>query len=385
MIGRLLIRHSKAALRTNSRRGQAYLGHSSQSTLFLSPPCTRGFFGGKRNDSNDDDEEKNKKEAAHAELREAVRELSQGLARPQTGSSASSLHEMDALPLSELDVDQLEELARAHYEQEIPSSSSTARAVAIWTEAASRGSAESKYSLAVCYRDGVGVTPDANKSFVMMLELATDPGYHLAHYAVAIMFMQNEGVTSGIGQADREKQGFFHMNQAAKKGVLPALHNIANCYSAGRGVKQSDHNAQLYYSAAAEAGDPAAKFTLGTWIVQGRGGLGKDMERAFALQLEAAQAGHLPASFNVGCHLMTGQGCEKSPEEAAGWFEKAADGGIMQACVNLANMYRDGNGVEKNLTRARNLFGRFAVTDENCRNMVAVVQQEIDAAAAVGR
>ena len=133
----------------------------------------------------------------------------------------------------------------------------------------------------------------------MMLELANKQpsGYHLAHYAVAVMFFENEGVEAAIGEAEREKQGFYHMKEAARKGVLPALYNIGNCFSAGRGVKQSDHNAQLYYSAAVEAGDPAAKFT-GHMACTGARGLPQDSDRAFTLQ-EAAQAGHLPAAFNA--------------------------------------------------------------------------------------
>jgi TPR repeat protein len=330
--------------------------------------------------SHGDDEKE--KAAAHEDLREAVRELSQGMARPTTSSSTSTLQEMNASPLQDLEVDQLEELARAHYEGEIGSSeASMERAVAIWAEAAERGSAESQYSLAVCYREGNGTVKDARKAFKMMLDLANrkPSGYHLAHYAVAVMFFEKEGVDAALKEADREKHGFYHMKEAARKGVLPALYNIGNCYSAGRGVKQSDHNAQLYYSAAVEAGDPAAKFTLGTWLVQGRGGLPKDLERAFSLQIEAAQAGHLPAAFNAGCHLMTGQGCERDPAQAATWFEKAATGNIMQACVNLANMYREGLGVPKDLIKARNLVARFAAVDASCQKLMFALEAEIAA------
>ena len=214
----------------------------------------------------------------------------------------------------------------------------------------------------------------------MMLELANrkPEGYHLAHYAVAVMLFENEGVKA-MGNAEREKQGFYHMKEAARKGVLPALYNVGNCYSAGRGVKQSDHNAQLYYAAAVEAGDPAAKFTLATWHVQGRGGLPQDLERAFNLQIEAAQAGHLPAAFNAGCHLMTGHGCERDPEQAAKWFEMAAEGNIMQACVNLANMYRDGLGVPKDLVKARNLVARFAAVDASCQKLMFALDAELAA------
>ena len=49
---------------------------------------------------------------------------------------------------------------------------------------------------------------------------------------------------------------------AAKGGITPALHNIGNCYAYGKGTKQSDYNAILFYEAAVEAGDPSAMFTL---------------------------------------------------------------------------------------------------------------------------
>ena len=157
---------------------------------------------------------------------------------------------------------------------------------------------------------------------------------------------------AAIGEAEREKQGFYHMKEAARKGSC--LHSTISAIAFLQvGASSRVIYAQLYYSAAVEAGDPAAKFTLGTWLVQGRGGLPQDSDRAFTLQIEAAQAGHLPAAFNAGCHLMTGQGCEKDPEQAAFWFEKkkAAEGNIMQACVNLANMHREGLGVERDLPR----------------------------------
>ena len=109
-----------------------------------SVPITRSFGLFSSNGKKEDE-----KESAHKELREAVRELSQGLARPTTSSSTSNLKDMDASPPSELEVDQLEELARAHYEGEVDGSeASVTKAVEIWTEAAERGSVESQYSLA---------------------------------------------------------------------------------------------------------------------------------------------------------------------------------------------------------------------------------------------
>ena len=92
-------------------------------------------------------------------------------------------------------------------------------------------------------------------------------------------------------------------------GVQPALHNIANCYAQGRGVAQNDHLAFLYYEAGAEAGDPFAKFTLGSWLFTGRGrdGSPPDTKKGFQWQLEAAGEGHPIAMFNIGVMYMSGE------------------------------------------------------------------------------
>lgn len=91
--------------------------------------------------------------------------------------------------------------------------------------------------------------------------------------------------------------------------MQPALHNIANCYAIGRGVAQDDKLAFLYYEGGAEAGDPFAKFTLGTWLLTGRGRNGSlpDKMKAFQWQLEAANEGHPVAMFNIGVMFLSGE------------------------------------------------------------------------------
>lgn len=176
-------------------------------------------------------------------------------------------------------------------------------------------------------------------------------------------------LTNGEGTAADHTRAFQHFKLAAKGGVLPALHNIANAYAAGRGCKQSDHNAMLYYRASAEAGDPAGAFTLSTWLYTGRGTAAgrKVPEEAFTHALAAAHKGHPAAMFNVGAHLMQGAGVAQDYARAAEWFEKAARvGKIAEASINLANMHVQGLGVPKDKGRAVEILREYATHSPAC-------------------
>ncbi len=345
---------------------------------------------------------------AHGDMIAAVRELSRGshglpMSRSNNHAPASitaasgTLREWDKSDLRSLSTAQLAELARSHYDGNFgdsdvdantsvsasdknssPRQVNKVRAVEIWKTIVSMDDthSEAKYCLASSYRSGEGIKQDGAEAFRIMFELANKHNYFLAHYDLAVMYGNNEGI---YPSPENDVKALQHFRAAAKAGIRPALYNIGNFLAAGRGVqnKQQDDTAAKYYSEAAAAGDPAAMFTLGTWIVQGRGGLKKDLKRAFDLQCKAGQAGHPGAMYNAACHLMTGQGCTVDVMLAAEWFQKAADVGNMpEACFNLGNIYLQGHGgVKKDLLRARNLFARHSIRHEGCRNAMFRAEQ----------
>lgn len=160
------------------------------------------------------------------------------------------------------------------------------------------------------------------------------------------------------------------------------MHNIANAYASGQGVPKDETKAAHHYETAAHCGDPAAKFTLGTWLYAGKGGLTVDKKRAFQLQLEAAQAGHGVAMFNTGNAFLEGAVPETNYTEAAAWFEKAAQIGFPEAAVNLGMMYRRGMGegetaVPKDLHKALEIFKKFSRIPM-CAELAEDVQSEIN-------
>jgi TPR repeat protein len=95
---------------------------------------------------------------------------------------------------------------------------------------------------------------------------------------------------------------------------------------------------------AAEKGDPAAQYYLGSLLAEGKG-LTHDDAAAFRWFMRAASQGHAGAQYNVGASYASGTGVGKSYEEAAKWFRRAADQGMVFAQVNLGLLYAGGNGV----------------------------------------
>eukprot|EP01031_Cornospumella_fuschlensis_P028592 gene28592-34516_t len=314
------------------------------------------------------------KVAAYNQLKEAMKDLSGGDSRPIILPSDSEISKWLKKPVDQLPVDQLEELARVYYEGSKDISADPAKAVELWSLAASKGSVEARYSRAICLKDGVGIAEDKATAFQELQALAEKHNYNFAHYSLAIMHDRGEGCAIDLEKA------FYHYRLAAKGGIQPAFHNLANAYAFGRGVEKNDENARMLYEAGVEMGDPASLYVLATWHYKGRGGLEVNKQKAFELQLQAAQAKHPAAMFNVGAALLVGDGVGEDAPKAAEWFEKAARLGIAEASLNLAKMYMEGKGVPRDLEVAREIVGRIADKNVVARELLleidTIIQQE---------
>lgn len=97
--------------------------------------------------------------------------------------------------------------------------------------------------------------------------------------------------------------------------------------------------------------DPEAKAWLGAMYANGEG-VGASLTRAFALYLEAAEAGIVMAQTNVGAMLAMGQGTPRDIAAGVRWLEKAAEGGDVFAQYNLATLLSKGDGIPPEPERA---------------------------------
>ncbi len=71
---------------------------------------------------------------------------------------------------------------------------------------------------------------------------------------------------------------------------------------------------------------------------------------------KACEAGDAKACLDLGDMYAQGQGVEKSPSKAFDLFKNACDGGDAYGCNNLGWMYQKGEGVEKSLSKAAELY-----------------------------
>ncbi|WP_349437131.1 peptidoglycan-binding protein [Pararhizobium sp. A13] len=75
---------------------------------------------------------------------------------------------------------------------------------------------------------------------------------------------------------------------------------------------------------------------------------------------EAASKGDPLALFEVGAVYTEGRGVKIDLAEAAKWYQRAADAGVVPAEYRLASLYEKGTGVARDLNKARTLYQQAA-------------------------
>ncbi|TPM93823.1 caspase family protein [Mesorhizobium sp. B2-1-3A] len=179
---------------------------------------------------------------------------------------------------------------------------------------------------------------------------------------------------------------------AADKGHVRAVFELGYLNATGTGMPIDRKQANTFYAAASDKGDPYGMMAWGRALFNGYE-VKPDTGKGLDLLLKAAALGHtyamnelaaifteglngVPAdparavaflkagverqdmySMNLlGRNYLAGVGVDKDPRQAQGLFQRAMDLGQPYAPASLARMYRDGVGVGQNLDEAQRLF-----------------------------
>lgn len=187
--------------------------------------------------------------------------------------------------------------------------------------AAERGNARAEYELAQCYARGSGVRQD---------------------YVKAVAYLR----------------------QSAEQGYADAQTSLGSCYARGLGVKSDFSEALQWYRKAAAQGDSLAEYCLGYAYAHGNG-VPKDFKAAVQWWQKSAGHGQVYAQNALGQFYFREAGSSNSARvkyaEAAKWLRKAAKQGCVGAMNNLAFLYQNGWGVNKNLPRAVKWYRQAAL------------------------
>lgn len=145
-----------------------------------------------------------------------------------------------------------------------------------------------------------------------------------------------------------------------------ALLSLVLCLAAGRGaladfasayaaLEAGDHDrAAREMRAAAESGDAQAQYFLGVMHVHGIGiGKGADRREGLRWLTVAAEGGHVQAQIELARTYQSGEhGVAADHAAAANWYRRAAEQGDVGAQLMLADSYAFGRGVTQDLKQA---------------------------------
>lgn len=239
---------------------------------------------------------------------------------------------------------------------------------------ADRANPRSVYQLAVMARDGLGEPRDAVRAAGLMKE-AVQLGDPSAKLAYAYMLGNGTGVDGNGPGAVRL------LEQLTAAGHLEGTVVLGRVVRYGWwGHAKDPAQAAELFRKAADGGDPTGRLMYAEALLTGDG-VPKDAARGLALLREGVERGHVPsqveyarmltygegvpkdeaaglelyrkaalrgdrtAQFGVGLALLFAQGGARDEKTAARWIDAAARQGYAPAQLQLADMFRTGNGV----------------------------------------
>ena len=273
------------------------------------------------------------------------------------------------------------------------------KAIEWYQKSADQGFAMAQFNLGCCYLNGTGVKQNNNQALVLFM-LAAAQGLGIANHNVGQFYYNGWG---GVKTDYAEAVKYF--KKAAELGYTTSYNSAGVCYRiGGNGLTQDDAKAVEFYQKGADLNDPIAQDNLGCCYANGwgvkqdyakavfwleksvaggreeaKGHLAEARSKArekgvntatttstktssgkYEKYIDAANQGDSVAQNAIGICYETGDGVEKSYEEAARWYRKAADKGYSFAQTNLGVLYVNGKGVERDYDQAMYWYQKAA-------------------------
>lgn len=172
----------------------------------------------------------------------------------------------------------------------------------------------------------------------------------------ALALELNRGVTLAPDQA-RAAELFA---AAAEQGELFSQYMTGLLHFTGEaGVEQNTREARRWLTMAAEKGQSDAQWLLAELLFHIGFADPRGRQEAIGWLDRAAHDGHSYAQADLGVALELGEvvGIEQDLDQAAAWYQKAADKRHLAAAYNLGRLYDRGDGVDADLDQAQHWYG----------------------------
>lgn len=160
------------------------------------------------------------------------------------------------------------------------------------------------------------------------LQDAADSGNAVAQFQLGITFLDT-------GQAEK---GLKYIRASANQNQPAAQYRLAKLYEAGIGVKADPDMARDLTERAARAGNRIAMHDLGLYYAEGRGGVDKNMQTALGWFEKAAERGVVDSQYNLGVLFSATPEIQQDMTGAYVWFSIASKQGDQFATNELARV-----------------------------------------------
>lgn len=224
-----------------------------------------------------------------------------------------------------------------------------------------RDVASACYDLAVLYENGESVPKDETKAKEFYQKACNSKDADaMACNNLAVMYQQGRAV-----ETDQDKAAQLY-RKACEMGSMLGCRNLARRYLEGEGVEKSATRAAALLEKACQLGHPEACPQL-TYLyahdcIEGGecGAEALDPAHSAEKLRERCETTKQPQAC-LGHGFMLEAGINDKAPDAAGaamQYDQACKAGVSTGCNYLANLYRRGDGVERNLPKAVQLYER---------------------------
>jgi TPR repeat protein len=206
--------------------------------------------------------------------------------------------------------------------------------------AARDGNDEAQLILGLMFWEGHGVAQDYAEA-MRLFRLSAEQGNGRAMNVIGYSYDHAIGVQRNVEEAVR----WYHM--AIARGETRAMNNLGLLYDHGDGVPRDPAEARRLWLEGAKLGRATAMTDLGTMYADGDG-VPRDMAEALRWWKSAAERGEPVGRFNLAREYHAGTSLPRDDRKAVELLNLSADDGYAFAAHMLGDLYRDGDGVEKN-------------------------------------
>jgi TPR repeat protein len=217
--------------------------------------------------------------------------------------------------------------------------------------AANAGDREAAALVGDIYARGGDLPPNYAEAAIWY-NRAAEAGHAAAARALGLLFLTGAGV-----HRDPEEAGRW-FRKAAEGGDRQAQADLANLLLSGAGSAEDAQRTRELFEQSAGSGDVVAAFNLGVCLAEGVG-IERDDRRA-VFWLRRAADSVINAQYWYGRLTIEGRGLAADPVEGRLWVTKAANAGMQDAEVALAEMSLNGTGGARDHAESMRLFRKAA-------------------------